>query len=57
MNTIPTEHDDPINAKILSVSEDLVSGSNRTHFRSSPSNPVSIWKQFSNAFARCWKPG
>ena len=26
MNTIPTEHDDPINAKILSVSEDLVSG-------------------------------
>jgi len=26
MNTIPTEHDDPLNAKILSVSEDLVSG-------------------------------
>jgi len=26
MSTIPTEHDDPINAKILAVSEDLVSG-------------------------------
>ena len=26
MRNIPTEHDDPINAKILSVSEDLVSG-------------------------------
>jgi len=26
MTTIPTEHDDPINAKILSISEDLVSG-------------------------------
>ena len=26
MSTIPTEHDDPINARILSISEDLVSG-------------------------------
>ncbi|MGC6458497.1 MAG: Lrp/AsnC family transcriptional regulator [Akkermansiaceae bacterium] len=32
MNTIPTEHDDPINAKILSVSEDLVSGFQKDPF-------------------------
>ena len=28
MTTIPTEHDDPINAQILGVSEDLVQAFN-----------------------------
>lgn len=32
MSTIPTEHDDPINSKILSVSEDLVAGFHETPF-------------------------
>lgn len=32
MTTIPTEHDDPINAQILGVSEDLVSGFQRDPF-------------------------
>ena len=31
--SIPTEHDDPINAQILSVSEDMVSGFQREPFR------------------------
>lgn len=32
MTTIPTEHDDPINAQILGVSEDLVAGFQRDPF-------------------------
>jgi len=32
MTTIPTEHDDPTNAKILAVSEDLVSGFQKDPF-------------------------
>ena len=31
--SIPTEHDDPINASILRVSEDMVSGFQREPFR------------------------
>ncbi len=30
--SIPTEHDDPINVQILSISEDLVSGFQRDPF-------------------------
>ena len=30
--SIPTEHDDPINAQILGVSEDMVSGFQREPF-------------------------
>lgn len=32
MSTIPTEHDDPINAQILAVSEDLIAGFQRDPF-------------------------
>ncbi|MGC6566980.1 MAG: Lrp/AsnC family transcriptional regulator, partial [Akkermansiaceae bacterium] len=32
MSTIPTEHDDPTNAQILSVSEDLIAGFQRDPF-------------------------
>ena len=32
-NAIPTEHDDPINARILAVSEDLISGFQRQPFQ------------------------
>ncbi len=32
-NTIPTEHDDPTNARILAVSEDLISGFQREPFQ------------------------
>ena len=31
--SIPTEHDDPINAKILSVSEDMISGFQESPFQ------------------------
>ena len=31
--SIPTEHDDPINAKILSVSEDMISGFQEAPFQ------------------------
>lgn len=32
MNTVPVEHNDPLNARILAVSEDLVSGFQREPF-------------------------
>ena len=31
--SIPTEHDDPINAKILSISEDMISGFQESPFQ------------------------